>query len=86
MHVAQVVQAVRSQRQVVFAPEFARSHGVVEDEARAADQVPVPRVVDRAVILEIVEEPTSRIDAVWVIEGHGLGDVFAQHFDGTEIR
>ena len=80
MHLAQVTQAVPCGVEIVWgvvANSSAR-HRVVEDEARAADQVAMAAIVDRAVVLEIVEEAAGRIDRARVVERHGLRDVPAQ--------
>ncbi|KAG1435380.1 hypothetical protein G6F56_013993 [Rhizopus delemar] len=53
-------------------------HRVVEDEARAAHQVAMAGIVDAAVVTEVVEEATVRIDAARVVERHRVGDVRTQ--------
>lgn len=85
MHVAQIVQPVTYRLQVRSIAELAVGHRVVEDEARTADQVPMPGIVDRTVIAEILEKPTGRIDRARMIERHGVGDVLAQDVGRTEI-
>ena len=90
MRLAQIAQAVSRgidvftmERRIVA--ELDRRQRIVDDEARAADQMPMAAIVDRAVVLEVVEEAAGRIDRVRVIERHRLCDVFAQENGRTEV-
>ena len=65
--------------------ELAKGHRVVEDEARAADEMACARVVDRAVVFEEVKETAGRIDAARMIERHRLLDVAKQELATAEI-
>src|SRR6185437_2631875 len=65
--------------------ELQRGQRVVVDEARAAHQGAVAEVVDRAVVLDVVEEAAGRIDRARMVERHGVGDVPAQAGGRTEI-
>ena len=71
----QKLQTVAGRIAVVVAIEEARRHGVVEDEARAADQVPRRGVVDAAVVAEMLKEPARSVDAARMIEGHDAFDM-----------
>ena len=90
MYLPQVVEPMADGDEVLLAQvgvigELAGGHGVVEDEARAADEVAMAAVVDRAVVLEVVEEAAVRIDAARVVERHRVGDVRAQEGRRAEI-
>src|ERR1700728_1101709 len=65
--------------------ELDRRHRIVEYEARAADQRPMTVIVDRAVILEVVEEAAGRVDCTRMVKRHGLRDVIAQKCFGMEV-
>ncbi len=74
--VAQERQPVADGVLVVGVAEAAERHGVVEDEAGAADQVARVRIVDGAVVLEEVEEPAAlAVDAARMVERHRVADV-----------
>jgi hypothetical protein len=64
VRVAQEGHAVAQGRLVVVAAEMAARHRVVEDEARAADQVRAG-VVDRAVVEEEVRPPLGSMARGW---------------------
>ena len=64
---------------VVVAAEAAGRHGVVEDEAGAAHQMPGIGVVDAAVIAKVLKEaPALPVDATRVVEAHDGLDVTLQ--------
>ena len=80
-----VALSVRHRFAVRRIAERLPGHRVVEDEARAADQVPGMRVVDRAVVLEELEEAAGRIDAARMVEGHRVAHVPQQELARTEV-
>ncbi|KAG1186113.1 hypothetical protein G6F35_014722 [Rhizopus arrhizus] len=78
VHLTQVAHAVLDRLAIFGIAELAVGHRVVEDEARAAHQVAMAGIVDAAVVTEVVEEATVRIDAARVVERHRVGDVRTQ--------
>ena len=85
MALAQECQAVPYRLQVSRVAEPAIGHRVVEDEARAADQVARPRVVDRAVVAIEVIEAAVRIDGARMVERHGVADMIEEELGIAEV-
>ena len=83
---AQKSDAVLARVEVLGPAELAKGHRVVEDEARAADQMARVRVVDRAVVFEEMVEAAARIDRARMIERHRVLDVIEQERSAAEIR
>ena len=65
--------------------EVAVRHRVVEDEARAADEVARRAVVDAAVVLEEMKEAAGRIARVGRVEGERVAHVREQEVAAAEV-
>jgi ABC-type branched-subunit amino acid transport system ATPase component len=65
--------------------ELAIGHGIGEDKARRAYQMPRGGIVDAAVILQEMEETARGVDRAGVIEGHGVRDMAEQEIAVAEI-
>src|SRR6185436_17799518 len=86
MMVAQISHAVFYGAQVSRFTELPEAHGIVENEACAADEVARVRIVDSAVVTEEMKEPAAGIDGARMIKRHRVADVIEQKFAATEIR
>ncbi|CAM2147777.1 hypothetical protein PT2222_10287 [Paraburkholderia tropica] len=78
MHFAQELQAVARVVEMLRLAGFAVRHRVVEHVAAAAHEMARMRVVDRAVVAEIVEEAARRVVHVGRVEAQRVGDMAEQ--------
>lgn len=78
-------QAMFKRALIVRVTEAAKSHRIIEDEARAAHQMPGMRVVDAAVVAEEVMEAAGRIDGARMVKSHRVADVIKQEARVTKV-
>lgn len=78
MHIAHITQAMMNGIQILCGAKLQISHRVIENETRTTDQMAMSSIVDTAIVAEIVEKTTRRIDTARMIKRHGVADMRAQ--------
>src|SRR4051812_7040363 len=85
MTFAQILRAMLRSALVGRVTKLPVRHRVVENEARAADEVARLSVIHGAVVAKKMKESAARIDGAWMIERHRVADVIEQNFAAAEI-
>src|SRR5713226_700063 len=86
MRVAQERKRVPGVVLMLLAAELAEGHRVIEDEARAADEMARGAVVDRAVVLEKMEKTARIIAGGSRVEREGVTNVVEEEVAVAKVR
>src|SRR5471032_1060804 len=86
MRVAQERERVTGVVLMLLATEMAKGHCVIEDEARAADEVARGAVVDRAVVLEKMKKTARVVAGGSRVERKCVANVIEEKIAAAKVR